>query len=199
MCVRVRLALASLALLCWAAAGTADQSTVRVEMGGVKQMRYDKSGKLVAVICAERATVDDVGTLFMEGVKATVYTDDGREIEIRASKAEADTEGTGDAVFEGDIEVSLSDFVVKTPRAVWRESDRTVRGAEKIVLEGRGSTIVGSGFAVYTAEGKRLIYRPRGRMPLDKGEENSAIKKAGDMPTVSPGSSGEPSRSRLSN
>jgi len=182
MFARIRLLLALLGLLCWLGAAAAEQSTVRVEMGGVKQRRYDESGKPVAVIWAELATVDDEGTLFMEGVKATVYTDDGREIEIRASKAEADTEGTGDAVFEGDIEVSLSDFVAKTSQAVWRASDRTISGDDKIVLEGRGSTIVGSGFVVQTPEGKRVVYRPRGRMPLDGGEENSGTKKAGDTP-----------------
>lgn len=180
MFVRTRLLLALLGTLLWLPTVAAEQATVRIEMGGVKQRRYDKSGKPVAVIWADLATVDDEGILLMEGVKATVFTDDGREIEIRASKAQADTEGTGDAVFEGDIEVSLSDFVAKTSRAVWRESDRTVRGDDTIVLEGRGSTIVGSGFVVHTPEGKRIIHRPRGKMPLDKGEENSEIKKTGD-------------------
>jgi LPS export ABC transporter protein LptC len=182
MFVRIRLPLALLGSLFWLTAVAAEQSAVRIEMGGVKQRRYDESGKPVAVIWAELATVNDEGILFMEGVKATVFTDDGREIEIRASKAQADTEGTGDAVFEGDIEVSLSDFVAKTSRAVWRESDRTVRGDDKIVLEGRGSTVVGSGFVVHTPEGKRVVYRPRGIIPLDKGEDNSEAKKAGDTP-----------------
>lgn len=173
MFVRLRLPLVLLGSLFWAANATADQSTVRVEMGGVRQMRYDKNGKLAAVICAERATVDDEGTLVMEAVKGTVYTEDGREVAISASKAIADTEGTGDAVFEGDIEVSFSDYVARTSQAVWRESDRSVRGDDEIVLEGKESRIVGTGFVVFTAGNEGVIYRPRGAIKVEKPEERT--------------------------
>jgi len=171
MRVRSILTLASMSLLSLAVYAAADQPTVRVEMGGVKQMRYDRSGKLATVICAERATVDDQGTLVMEGVKGTVHTEDGREVEISASKAVADTEGTGDAVFEGNIEVSFSDYIARTSRAVWRESDRSVRGDEEIVLEGKESRIVGSGFVVFTTGNEWIIYRPRGAMHIEEPEE----------------------------
>jgi hypothetical protein len=136
-------------------------------------MRYDKNGKLAAVICAERATVDDEGTLVMEAVTGTVYTEDGREVAISASKAIADTEGTGDAVFEGDIEVSFSDYVARTSQAVWRESDRSVRGDDEIVLEGKESRIVGSGFVVFASGNEWVIYRPRGAMKIEKPEERT--------------------------
>ncbi len=197
MFVSARLVLVLPGLLFWLAAGKAEQPSVRVEMGGVRQMRYDDSGKLVAVIRAERATVDDEGTLLMEGINATLHTDDGKQVEVRASRGRADTEGTGDAVFEGDLEVSLSDIVAKTSQAVWRESDRTVSGDEEIVVEGKGSRIVGSGFVAFTSEGKRIIYRPRGRMPLDKGKEDAESKKGGNASTVLHESSRESPRSLL--
>lgn len=173
MFVRLRLALVILGFLFWSVNVIADNPTVRVEMGGVKQMRYDKNGRLATVICAERATVDDEGTLVMERVNGTVHTEDGREVAISAARAIADTEGTGDAVFEGDIEVSFSDYVARTSRAVWRESDRTVRGDDDIVLEGRESKIVGSGFVVFTSGNEWIIYRPRGAMKVEKPEDRT--------------------------
>jgi hypothetical protein len=160
------------------AAGETKQPAGRVEMGGVRQMRYDRYGKLAAVICAERATVDDEGTLIMEGIKGTVYTEDGREVGISASKGKADIEGTGDAVFEGDIEVSSSDYVARTTRAVWRESDRTVRGDDEIVLEGKGSRIVGSGFVVFTSGNEPVIYRPRGTIQVEKAEDRTSTSSS---------------------
>jgi len=171
MPVRTKLALALLGLLCCSVSAGADQSSVRVEMGGVKQMRYDRSGKLVAVIQAERATVDDEGMLVMEEVKGTVRTDDGEEMEIRASRAEVDAQGTGDAIFEGVLEVAFSDLVAKTSRATWDESDRTVTGDEEVVIEGKVSRIVGSGFMVFTSGDKAVIYQPRGTVQLKNVED----------------------------
>jgi len=168
MSAQKMLLLALLSCSCWSVVASAtDQSTVRVEMGGIKQMRYDRNGKLAAEILAERATVDDEGMLVMDEVKSTVYTEDGEEVSIRASKGTADTEGTGDAIFEGDLRVSFSDLVATTSRATWCESDKTVRGSDEIVLEGRRSKVIGSGFTVFTSEDKAVIYRPRGTIQLE--------------------------------
>jgi hypothetical protein len=149
-------------------------------MGGVKQMRFDKSGNLVAVIEAERAEPDEEGMLLMEQIQATVNTDSGDQVEIRASKGRVNTEGTGDAFFEEDIVVGSPDFVARTSRATWRESDNTVRGDDRIVLEGQGLRIAGSGFVVFAAENKAVIYKPRGTVRPVKRKAESEAKKVED-------------------
>jgi len=179
------------ALLCSAALGTASQ----IEMDGVKQTRYDKNGNLLAVIWAERATVDDNGILLMEQVKSSVHTKDGDTVEIRASKGRTDTEGTGDALFDGDIELASSAFVAKTSRATWQESDNTLRGDDRIALEGQDMKIVGSGFVVFTAENKAVIYKPRGTLRFVKSKTDSRSKSAEDEATPAE-DTGKPPESR---
>ena len=197
MFARIMLLLALAAFSYSQATAATDRSDVHVEMGGIKQQRYDKDGKLAAVIRAERGTVNDEGMLLMEGVESTVYTDDGEKVEIRALKAKVNTEGTGDAIFQGDIRLALQDFVATTSRATWRESDGTVRGSDEIVLEGIGSRIVGSGFVVFASENKAVIYEPRGTIRLDKAKSGSKSKKAEDALPVPRESTGEPLRSHL--
>jgi len=150
----------------------ADRSSARVEMGGVKQTRFDRNGKPSAVILFERGTVDDEGMCVMQDIEATVYTQEGKEVSIRASRGIADMDGTRDATFEGNVQVSFSDLVATTPRATWRESDGTVRGNDGIVIEGRGSKIIGSGFLLLASENKAVIYRPRGTMNLKQTEND---------------------------
>ncbi len=179
MFARVTLLLALAAFLCSSATGTA----ARVEMGGVKQMRYDKEGKLAAVIRAERVTRDEEGMLLMELVRSSVHTKDGDEVEIRAMKGRTSIEGTGDVLFEDEIEVISPDFIATTSRATWRESDNTVRGDEKIVLEGQGLRIVGSGFVVFTAENKVVIYKPRGTLRSVKPKTDLESKRVEDAAT----------------
>ncbi len=179
MFARVTLLLALAALLCSSATGTA----ARVEMGGVKQMRYDKEGKLAAVIRAERVTRDEEGMLLMELVRSTVHTKDGDEVEIRAMKGRTSIEGTGDAFFEDAIEVISPDFIATMSRATWRESDNTVRGDEKIVLEAQGVRIVGSGFVVFAAENKVVIYKPRGTLRSVKPKTDLENKRAEETAT----------------
>ena len=135
-------------------------------MGGIKQTRFDRNGKPAAVMFAEKAAVDPDGMCFMEEIEATVYAQNGEEVSICASTGKADMEGTKNAVFEGGIRVSFSDLVATTPRATWHESDGTVSGNDEIVIDGRGSKIIGSGFVVFASENKAVIYRPRGTIDL---------------------------------
>jgi hypothetical protein len=187
MSVRWTLWLGLLGLLCCSEAGAADRSDVRVEMGGIKQTRFDRDGKPAAVMFAERASVDPDGMCLMEGIEAKVYNNNGEEVAIRASTGKADMEGTKDAIFEGDIRVSFSDLVATTTRATWHESDGTVRGNGGIIIEGRGSKIIGSGFAVFAPENKAVIYRPRGTINLKQAEDSVKDHEgaAGDAPSVS--------------
>jgi len=155
-------------LFCWSAAWATQEPALRVTMGGIKQTRYDRNGKVAAVIEAEQASLDDRGTLIMEHVKAVLSTGDGKQLEITASKGKADTGGTKDALFEDGLKLVFSGFVVTTSRATWCESDKTVRGSDKIVLEKEDSRIVGSGFVVFTGTDEAIVYRPRGTFRLDR-------------------------------
>jgi len=177
MRVHVKTALTVMALLWLLVGGASTQSDVRVKMEGVEQTRYDRDGEIEAVIWAERVTMDDTGTLVMEEVSTTVYTDDDKEVQIEARRGAADTEGTGDAVFEGELTLRFSDLAATTSRAKWCESDRTVRGNDEIVLEGRGSRIVGSGFTVFTSDERAIIYRPRGSIQLEELRDESGQDK----------------------
>ncbi len=185
MPVRWTLWLALLSFLCWPVADAADGAGVRVEMGGIKQTRFDRNGKPAAVMFAQRAVVDDDGMCVMDEIEAMVYTQERGEISIRASKAKADMEGTRDAIFEGNVQVSFSDLVATTQRATWHESDGTVRGSDEIVIEGRGSRIIGSGFVVYAPENKAVIYRPRGTINLRKAENDVKHREEGAVDSAS--------------
>jgi LPS export ABC transporter protein LptC len=167
--------------LCLSATEITDRPSEKVEMGGVTQVRYDREGNVAARIAAERAHVDEEGILHMEDVNSTIYREN-EEIEILASKGQMNTEGTGDALFEGEIELLMPDFVVTTSRASYRESDQTVRGDEKIALEGPTSRVVGSGFVMYTSENMAIIYKPRGIIRFGNVEKQTESRKSQEIP-----------------
>jgi hypothetical protein len=134
---------------------------------GIRHERFrQEDGTLDAVFSANEMILDENGQFIMHDATIETVASSGQTVLASGARIRADSQGKGDAVLDGGVEVRIDDVIVKTEAATWEAGTGILAGDGPVTVEGNDMSLVCGRFVVAIETRALGVYGIAGHIDL---------------------------------